>query len=382
MKAWTLTAFYLSKDIWSRWCETPGALAARLLVAGLLAGLLLLTGALLRLGERNLEARLAGMGGRTLLLNEAVSAGTDQAPPLGRTLAALAANAELVALRQLPVTARDGAGRDCLVLVYGEESLPALAPWLAVQPGADGHLFTAQLPAGLPVRLEVDGTDVAASTLPAPEWLLRFTGGRAALLLPAARAGDWLELGHFETVQLTLRETGGPEIRRLAAALRSLLFLDGRSTAQLQSPERLLDELDALQLLQARLRHGSGLAAGLLAALVFGSIAVLEYRQNRFTLALLRSLGAPAPLLLLRYAAEAALIAVAAVLLARGLAAGLHAPLFGQAGFPAALLDRTTLDPYAWAEVWRSGRWLLLGGVLGVLPVAFALRQPVGRVLQ
>lgn len=381
MKAWTLTAFYLSKDIWSRWCEIPGALAARLLVAGLLAGLLLLTGALLQLGERHLETRLAGMGGRTLLLNEAVSAGLNQ-PPLGRTLAALGANADLLALRQLPVTARDGAGRDCLVLVYGEESLPALAPWLAVQPGADSHLFTAQLPVGLPVRLEVDGTDVAAITLPAPEWLLRFTGGRAALLLPAARAGDWLELGHFETVQLTLRETGGPEMRRLAAALRGLLFLDGRTTAQLQSPERLLDELDALQRMQTRLRHGSGLAAGLLAALVFGSIAVLEYRQNRFTLALLRSLGAPAPLLLLRYAAEAALIAGAAVLLARGLAAGLHAPLFSQAGFPAALLDRAALDPYGWPEVWRNGRWLLLGGVLGVLPVAFALRQPVGRVLQ
>ncbi len=380
MKAWILTAFYLSKDTWSRWLETPGALAARLLVCALLALLLLLAGALLQLGERTLAGRLGRMGGHTLIVTEAAPAGVDSFRPLGRVLAALGSDHTLLALRQVAVTARDGRGQECLVLAYDEESLPLLAPWFALAPAGENHLFTASIPSGLPVRLELDGADLSAITLPAPEWLQRFTGGRPALLLPAARAAEWLAAGWFETVRLSAND--GADVRRLAAGLRSLLALEERTTAQLQSPEALLDELESLQHLQAGLRHGAGWIAGLIAALVFGSIAVLEYRQNRFTLALLRSFGAPAALLLLRYLLEAALLTVAAVLAARGLAGLLHAPLFGLAGFEAALLDRGRFDPYAWSETARGLAWLFIGALAGTLPVAFALRQPVGRVLQ
>ncbi len=118
-------------------------------------------------------------------------------------------------------------------------------------------------------------------------------------------------------------------------------------------------------------------------ALVFGSVAILEYRQNRFIVALLRSFGAPAPLLLLRYAAEALLLAAAAVLAARGILVATHGELFGKlAGFEPALLDRGVIDPYAWSELWRQARWLGLGAGLGVVPVALAMRAAVGRVLQ
>jgi len=64
------------------------------------------------------------------------------------------------------------------------------------------------------------------------------------------------------------------------------------------------------------------------------------------------------------------------------LAGLLHAPLFGLAGFEAALLDRGRFDPYAWSETARGLAWLFIGALAGTLPVAFALRQPVGRVLQ
>jgi predicted lysophospholipase L1 biosynthesis ABC-type transport system permease subunit len=117
-------------------------------------------------------------------------------------------------------------------------------------------------------------------------------------------------------------------------------------------------------------------------ALVFGSIAILEYRQNRFIVALLRSFGAPAPLLLLRYAAEALLLVAVALLLVRQGIVLAHPALFALAGFEPGLLDRAVLDPYAWPAVWPQARWLLLGAALGVLPVAFALRQPVGKILQ
>jgi hypothetical protein len=382
MKGWTLIAFYLSKDIWSRWLETPGAVLSRLFVAVLLSGVLLLTQAAFLLGERSLEARVSRMGAQTILITEAIGSEASRPLPLGDVFAPLGVQADLLALRQLSVAAQDEAGTDCLVMAYGPESLPALAPLLALDRTTTVHLFSPQLPAGLPVRVNIGGSDHAAVTLPAPVWLQRFTSGRALILLPAARATEWLELGYFETVLLIAREPGAPALRRLATALRTLLFLEGRPTAQVQSPEALLDELDALRALQARAQRGVGVLAGVMVALVFGSIALLEYRQNRFVVALLRSFGAPGSLLLLRYVAEAVALAVLAFLLCRAGLIHSHQALFAFIGFEPGLLDRQTLDPYAWTTLWSEARWLLLGATVGVLPVALAMRQPVGKILQ
>ena len=382
MKAWTLTAFYLWKDIWSRWLETPGAVLARLLVAVLLGALLLLTHAAFQLGERSLEARILRLGAQSLLVTEAVTGESGRRPPLGALLAPLGDRADLVALRQVPWVARDEFGGEALVLVYGSESLPALAPLLAGGRDRAVHLLAPQLPAGLGVSVHIAGADYPAATLTPPAWLRRFAADRAVVLVPGELAADWLDAGYFETTLVVARESGPATVRRLATALRTLLALEDRPTAQLQSPEALLDELDDLRALQSHAQTGAGLAAGLVVALVFGSIAVLEYRQNRYIVALLRSFGAPALLLLLRYAGEALLLAVAAVVLARTGLALLHAPLFGAIGFERGLLDRAVSDPYAWVTVWPAARWLLLGGALSVLPIATALRQPVGRILQ
>lgn len=382
MKAWTLTAFYLWKDIWSRWLETPGAVLARLLVAVLLGALLLLAQAAFQLGERSLEARILRLGAQSLFVTEAVTGEPGRRPPLGTLLAPLGERADLVALRQVPWVAQDEFGGEALVLVYGPESLPALAPLLAGGRGRAVHLLAPRLPAGLPVSLRIADADYSAITLAPPAWLSRFAADRAVALVPADMAAEWLNAGYYETTLAIARDSDPSVLRRLAAALRALLVLEDRPTAQLQTPEALLDELDDLRTLQTHAQTGAGLAAGLVVALVFGSIAVLEYRQNRYIVALLRSFGAPAVLLLLRYAGEALLIAVAAVFLARTGLVWAHAPLFGAAGFERGLLDRSIVDPYAWTTVWSAARWLLLGGALSVVPIAAALRQPVGRILQ
>ena len=91
MKAWTLIAFYLWKDIWSRWLETPGAVLARLLVAILLGGLMLLVQTAFTLAGRSLEARIARLGANTLVITEAVAGEGARPAPLGELLAPLGA---------------------------------------------------------------------------------------------------------------------------------------------------------------------------------------------------------------------------------------------------------------------------------------------------
>lgn len=379
MKAWILTAFYLWKDIWSRWLETPGAVLARLSVGILLAGLMLLAQAALLLAERSLEVRVARMGAQLLVVTESVTGDAPARPALGTLLQSAAGQADLIALRQVAVPAEDEFGRNLLVLVYGDETLPALAPLLAATPAASVHVINPLLPAGLPLRVTLGGREYLSSVLDAPAWLSRFGASQPLALVPAAIGADWLGPGWFETA-LLINRTG--DLPALAAAVRALLQLENRTHAQVQSPEALLNELVDLRRLQRRAQTGAGLLGGIVVALVFGSIAVLEYRQNRFVAALLRSFGAPAPLIVARYAVEALILTAAAVLLAGWLLVSLHPWIFGLAGFEPALLQRTAFDPYTPALVWHQARWLALGALLSLIPVAVGLRQPVGRVLQ
>lgn len=382
MKAWTLIAFYLSKDIWSRWLEHPGAVLARLLVGVLLATLLLFAQAGFALAGRSLETRVARLGAGTLLVTEV--AGPDRAgrATLGELLAPLAGRAELVAFRQLPVPARDPLRGDLLVLAYGRATEVALAPTLAGLPPAGIHYVTADLPAGLPLEVELDGVARPVVTVAPPVWLARLPLFNPLLILPDETAAAWSRAGHLEFC-LVLADPARPDqVAALAGAVRTLLLVERRDTAQLQSPENLLREIERLDLTRRRAQAAAGLGGGLVLALVFGAIAGLEYRQNRYIVALLRSFGAPSVLVLLRYAAEAVLLLALAGVAAWLLAGGLHARVFGFAGFEPGLLDRSVLDPYGWSGVWLQLRWLLLGAALSVAPVALALRQPVGRILQ
>ncbi len=381
MKAWTLIAFYLWKDIWSRWVETPGAFLARLLVAVLLAGIMLLVQAAFGLAGRSLESRIERMGARTLVIGESVAGETGVATTLGNLLAPLQGKADVVALRQAPVGARDEFGTDLTVLAYGPESLALLAPTLASGRGAGTHLASPTLPPGLSVRVEIDGADYAAVTIARPAWLDRIAAQRPVLLLPSETAAPWLEHGYYEYALVLSSDTAPGAISRLAHALRTLLFVELRPAANLQSPEALLGELDGLRSLQMRAQALTGFVGGAVVALLFGSIAILEYRQNRYIVALLRSFGTPSALLMARYAVESLLIVTGALLLARAGLAGLHGTIFSLAGFEPGLLETQVYDPYAWPQVWAQARWLGVGAALAIAPIALALRLPVGRVL-
>lgn len=382
MKAWTLIAFYLSKDIWSRWLEHPGAVLARLLVGVLLAALLLFAQAGFMLAGRSLESRVARLGAGTLLLTEVAPSDRLDRASLGTLMSPLADRAEVIAFRQLSVTARDPLAGDCLVLAYGRETFAALAPALASVPPSSIYYVNKHLPPGVTTEVEIDGILRDVVTVAPPSWLSRLPLFNPLLIVSDEQAADWLRNGHLEFCLLLADPSRPEEVRTLAEAARTLLTIERRETAQVQSPEVLLDEIRKLNTTRERTQATSGLAGGITLALVFGAIASLEYRQNRYIIALLRSFGAPSLLVLLRYAAEALLLLALAGISARALAAGLHPWLFGFAGFEPGLLDRSILDPYAWVETWAQLRWLLVGAVLSVIPVGFALRQPVGKILQ
>ena len=86
-------------------------------------------------------------------------------------------------------------------------------------------------------------------------------------------------------------------------------------------------------------------------ALVYGAIAVLEFRQNLFVGALLRSFGRAAFWLYLKYWLENILLVNFAAFAALLLTALLHSAIFGGLGLPREALNSSGGNPFLSAEV-------------------------------
>ncbi|HZV33230.1 MAG TPA: hypothetical protein VFB72_01535, partial [Verrucomicrobiae bacterium] len=165
------------------------------------------------------------------------------------------------------------------------------------------------------------------------------------------------------------------------AAVNTLSTLDNRPPPQIQSALPLVHELDELK---RRRIEWEGLLAAMLGgavALVYGAIAVLEFRQNLYVGALLRSFGSPPVLLFLKYLFENILLVNLAAILALTLTAMLHSAIFGGLGLPTDALNSSGGNPYTSAAVLSVFVWINAGALLSSLPVAIGLRQPVGEIL-
>lgn len=382
MKAWILIGFYLLTDIWRRWFETPGGVLSRLLVAFILGLLLLVIDAAFMLSAASIQQKISQMGVRTIILTRAVGNVEAENEPdrLSDILAPLRSEGELLRLRQAGGSAEDEFGRRRTVQVYGRDMLEAIAPLMQDSNGNGILVITDELPAGMGTTVRMaDSPTLDAVAATQPRWLGKFGAGGLSVLAPADGFPELLENGFFEII--VFLGSDDADLTAIEDRINVLLKLEDMGNVQLNSPKELLTQLDRLETTQKRWQGGFGVFGGIAVALVFGSIAILEYRQNRFIIALLKSFGAPSVLLAARYFVEAALLVTIAALLAYAAAIAIHEPVFQSIGIEPSLLDRAAVDPYEPARSWLQLRWLGLGAVLSVVPIAFAIRTPVGRTL-
>ncbi len=380
MKASILISFYLLKDIWKRWFETPGGVLSRLLVALLLSLLLLIIHASFTLSAASLQQKISQMGIRTILITHSMRDLEADRDLLPRLLSPLSQKGTLLQLRQLTTTATDEFGKPLAAYAYADGMLPALNSASPKASSASSYLLSTQLPAGMltPVQIDTVGETIA-QVIPPPTWLARLGSSQTAVLIPEALAEPFLKRGFLELIAFLGSET--IDLTAIEAQLRTLLRLEDLTGVQINSPSALLSQLDEIETTQQKWQSGFGFFGGLAVSLVFGSIAILEYRQNRYIIALLRSFGTPSLLLMMRYFIEAALLVTLAALGARAAAIYLHPQIFSTIGIEPSLLNRSFLDPYSWDTTWQNLRWLALGALLSVLPIALALRIPVGKIL-
>ncbi|MDX1952597.1 MAG: hypothetical protein SFY81_10445 [Verrucomicrobiota bacterium] len=380
MRSSILIASYLWKDTLSRWREQPSSVLARVFVGLLLvtvAALILVTFTLL---EKSLRERLSKFGLNTLVAREVITPTSADYIPNGEVpnrLSPLDEFGRMLRLRQLFTRAKSEFAGDLTIFTYGQESLPVLAEYLDANTGL--VCVTDDWPEGSYVTITLNRQSGQAIVRRAGD-LLQPINTADFILVPQNWSPDLDRAGYTD---ITLFEplADGLPMNRFTEAIAITYSLDRQTAPQIQSALPVLRELEALQARQNQWRLAMAALLGLSLALVYGAIAVLEFRQNLYVGALLRSFGAPGKALYFRQWIENAFVANAAALVAIFFLYSVHEQLFKMFGFSSSLINLKVHNPYWSEEMVLILICVNIGAFISSLPVAFGLRRSVGQVL-
>ncbi|MBM3830306.1 MAG: hypothetical protein FJ406_07210 [Verrucomicrobia bacterium] len=379
MKPLILIVSYLWKDTCARWFEQPGSLLARCSVTALLVAVSTVILVSLHMLERSLRERLERFGLNTLLVREMVTSYDPELLPTGERvdrLAPLAGSGTTLRLRQLLPRAQSEWQTDLGILSYSSRAPGPLVELLANE--SPLICLSTSWPEQAQVRVSVN-QQVGVAVVRRPSEALRPLVNEHLLLVPQGWLPEEERKGYVDTY-VFLRDPEALPMAQIVEAVQTL-YAKERRTPQIQSALSLIQAWEVLKERQRQWRGWLAIVLGFALALVFGSIAVLEFRQNLFVTALLRSFGVPALWLWARQWIENGLLANLAAIIAIGSVWGLHATLFGALGFPRTVIWPTGANPYFGVEVAMVLIWVNIGALLSSLPVAAGLRLPVGKTL-
>ena len=330
--------------------------------------------------ERNLRTRLEAFGVNTIISREMVAATDPSALPntiRPDKMAPLDQFGDKLRLRQLYIRAHAPWQREITTMSYSDEALPLLSGLLHTS--TPMICFSENMPENSLVEINLDRQQGVA-VVRKPDGFFRPVVNQTILLVPQGWAPDAERMGYVEMVVFR-KKTEALAIPHFVTAIQSLFIMEDKHPPQLQSAVGMIRELEGLQARQAQWRSAMAGMLGLALALVFGAIAVLEFRQNAYVSALLRSFGAPGKALYIRQWIENAVLANLAAISAILILACFHKQLFSALGFPNDLLDLKNANPYFSWEMALVLLWVNIGAFLSSLSVAIGLRKPVGEIL-
>jgi len=330
--------------------------------------------------ERSLRERLERFGLNTVLVRETVTSDSKELIVAGEgpdRLEPLNASGKKLRLRQLFIRGQTEWQNSLIVFTYPSEGMSLLAEYLSAETPI--ICFSESLPEDALVKVTI-GRQSLIAQIRRPEGWLRPLVTDDLLLVPRGMLTDEERIGYVETTVFQ-RDPDAIPVATIVSSLNAFYAAERRTPPQIQSALNLIREWEKLKERQAQWRNILAGVLGLTLSLVYGAIAILEFRQNLYVSALLRSFGAPPRYLYFRHLIENAVLANIAGCLAIASLALLHSTIFGTLGFSRVVLDLRTGNPYLSPEMLVILCWVNVGAFLSSLPVAFGLRQPVGAIL-
>jgi hypothetical protein len=226
-------------------------------------------------------------------------------------------------------------------------------------------------------EISITGKRALARTAAVPPWLRRELSVSSAVMAPVEMVESILNKGFINHMMVNL--TTVDEVQQFVTEVGAYYRADKRQV-KIVSALEILKNLKRITDLQRIVRTLIVVGCGVILALTLGSIAWLEYRQDSYLLALLKSFGTPSSLLLLHMFMENLLLVLAGITMARlawnplfeVVAPRMHTIGLHSTGVP--VLPAADLAIIVLAGV--------VGVVLAMIPVALGLRRPAGLILQ
>ncbi len=362
--------FYLWQNSSRRWLEQPLSLLSKLVIAGLLG----ILGAFIILGTKELgkqiDKRLTDRDILTCIITETV--------PKEDALAKIQAGI---------TDSRAWKTLDGEVLIYFQAAafaevengmrLPIIGVENPEEHGMVDDIYLLDSAAPINQRLEFQIDDFSSEAVvrrPSTDEAL-LLNRREGLIGGIDRLSAIFIRGYTQTVVFKAKSIEG--VQKAHQVTNAFSRLEAKRIF-IQSNLQILLELKKIRAIQAQALIWITVGSAAVLGLVFGSLTWMEFREERYLLALIRSFGIGSLSLFLHALIENTLLALVGVLL----------------GFFALTISVNFMQLEAMNMVWlRSADTLIggdglpllmgaaLGGILSSLPVAIGLRKPLGLIL-
>ncbi len=372
MNWWTSIAFYLWRNSIRRWIEQPLGVLSKWAIAALIGmlGAVMISGTTF-LGEE-LERQLASRDALAVTIMEIVP--PDQAsilfsPDDTEESAWERLAEESLTIYQVAAAARIDGMRDVAVAALRDPERYGYPDTVI--------LLTTRQPAGTVAIATMDNLRVEALAMPPQGPLMEKMIGKGEILLASARRlAPLLQKGFTRQVLIQAKSLEAIEqAHRVSDALQSI----EQRRVTIRSTLPLLLQLREIRSIQGYVLLAVALGTSLVLGLICGALAWMEFREERYLLALIRSFGVGRVTLLVHAVVENCLVAVTGLLLGLVLLtavvghADLRAMKLGWLGGPG-------LVGGDW--VWVLVLGAFCGGLLSCIPVGIGLRKPLGLVLK
>lgn len=381
MKSLTLIPSYLLKNTVQRCLENPASPATKVLIPFLFSVLALLIFGAFQFFENQIREQLDRSDLRMIRVQEMVRNkyasgrvlnGVDEAHLWEKYCQSYES------FLQAPVIASSSGYGGLPVIAYDKASLYGIIPASIAGQPRPALLLTDEISRGLNKSVSIGDYRIVAETRPIPEALKGFYNKPAIVVLPVEYIEPILEQG-FTMVQMMIPKRGGAELEVLIKAYGNA---EGRDQI-IFSATNILDKLKTILQYQRKSRVFIGITIAVITSLTLGSLSLLEFRQESYILALLRSFGVRSWSLFIHYIVETSFLAftgmylavLAFKLLAKVVANLTIMPVVGSDFDLSLFLNQLSGDYHVLLYA------IAVGVILSSAPVAIGLRKPAGSYL-
>jgi hypothetical protein len=381
MRSLILILGYLSKDIIRNWFENLGSFFARFSITLFLCLLYVLTNVVFLAFELELEKKIKSIGLSTIYLRVYENNRDRVVPKVEQLFAPLAKVGNFVPFYGTYLSAKLEKDSSCRVVVFNDLTIAGLSKIIPDVKKLEEPYFllSSDYPSGLKKKIFIREMLVDAEVFRMPAQLSAVSNNQSLLFLYDKYVQDL-----FKDALSPCFVFFGDDHRdneKNMESIKAVLSAENIQGFDLTSPIALSKEIEELRQNRLNVQIFFGLGIAWLLFLSYGSSAVFEFRQNLFVTALLKSFGVSSMFLMLRYFVEGLLIAFAGFYASLFLAEFIHVTLFELLKISILGHERDLLKLFLPVENLFLSQILFISVFIGITPVVWALRKPVGETL-